>query len=295
MSFLVYDSFRKSNLSETKQNSDNYPRSWAVGLGLGCVVYIILGIFGEVSVPCRWSVSPYPSPGPLPTPWGLVILACLILGLCLSSVKRLVYHPLWSIIGLFSYTFMYNLDGYQGFFGSCVLAIYIMSVWPAYASLFSFCKEPGVVLSLAMFACLVPAFYSVWTVAYNFVPLGVYTREFTGLSIGVTMFFAGLGLFLHRNYSLPVSKENLSLSSWKCVKIWLILFGLGSASMAHRYNQWRPGDVIKTADHNDVTAMIWTYHFGYDNEGWPSLDRTVKLIRDIDADIIGLLETDASR
>jgi len=51
-------------------------------------------------------------------------------------------------------------------------------------------------LLLAAFVWLVEILFSVWTVAYNFVPGGVYTREHTGWLIAAVMVMLGLATLL---------------------------------------------------------------------------------------------------
>jgi hypothetical protein len=71
--------------------------------------------------------------------------------------------------------------------GGAILAVYTMSVWPFMLDRLSACP-PARTWALAAVVWLIEILYSVWTVAYNFVPGGEYTREHTGwLIIVVTM------------------------------------------------------------------------------------------------------------
>jgi len=76
-----------------------------------------------------------------------------------------------------------------------MLGVYAMSVWPEMTDRVSRCP-PGRTLFLAIFVFMFQNFFLVWTVAYNFVPLGVYTREHTDILIAINMMSILVGLFV---------------------------------------------------------------------------------------------------
>ena len=77
------------------------------------------------------------------------------------------------------------------------MAVYTMSVWPAMIDRATSCP-PGRTLALAAVTYVCETLFSVWTVAYNFVPGGVYTREHTGYLIAFAMITIAAALFTRK-------------------------------------------------------------------------------------------------
>jgi len=79
--------------------------------------------------------------------------------------------------------------------GGILLAVYTTSIWPMMLDRVTTCPSVRTLL-VASFVWLVEILFSVWTVAYNFVPGGVYTREHTGWLIAAVMVMIGLATLL---------------------------------------------------------------------------------------------------
>ncbi|WAQ99443.1 PG2IP-like protein [Mya arenaria] len=136
--------------------------------------------------------------------------------------------------------------------------------------------RPGITMSACPYAlpCSPHNFFLVWCTAYNFVPLGEYTREHTDILVGINMVFIFLGLFA----------------------VLAVILCAGLLGFGNRYNDLRGKfDRPVQSSPKQITTAIWTYHFGYDNKGWPSLERTASLLNDTGADVITMLESDASK
>ena len=78
--------------------------------------------------------------------------------------------------------------------GGLLLAIYVGSVWPFMIDNLTACS-PASTVTFGALVWLIEILFSVWTVAYNFVPGGVYTREHTDWLVWAVMIFIGMGLF----------------------------------------------------------------------------------------------------
>uniref|UniRef100_UPI00398E7320 PGAP2-interacting protein-like isoform X1 n=2 Tax=Pristiophorus japonicus TaxID=55135 RepID=UPI00398E7320 len=272
---------------------------WLVsGAAFGSLQFLTHWIFGEVSLVSRWAVSGHPNAGPDPNPYGGVILIALALGLMLSFWPSVFNNVAFWLIGVASAICIFYLRREGAFAAGTVLAIYTMSLWPHLINHLISSGHPGKALGTAMLVYMLEILSTVWCIAYNFVPGGAITREQTMVVLGVLMHLIGLGLFFgRRSKSSPSETSNVTLFKLlgKYVKLLLWLFvGVGLLGLGHRFMLYQK-KLLNLSVKKDFSAMIWSYRFGYDNQGWPSLERSAELIEQTGADLITILESDASK
>ena len=96
----------------------------------------------------------------------------------------------WWLIGSGGAALLYFAPRYLSFIGGLMLGVYTMSIWPAMIDRL-FCRPVASTLTLANLIYIILTLGSVWVVAFNFVPGGVYTRERTHVLLGITMVLIG--------------------------------------------------------------------------------------------------------
>ena len=79
-----------------------------------------------------------------------------------------------------------------------MLATFTLTCWRPLVEAATACP-PARTMGVVLLVWLVETLFSVWTVAYNFVPGGVYTREHTDWLIGIVMLGIGLGLYASKS------------------------------------------------------------------------------------------------
>ncbi|XP_062899228.1 PGAP2-interacting protein-like isoform X1 [Mobula hypostoma] len=273
---------------------------WLVsGAAYGSLLFLIHWIFGEVSLVSRWAVSGHPDTGPDPNPYGGVILVGLAIGVMLSFWASVDTIAFW-LIGVTSAICLFYLRREGAFAAGTVLAVYAMSLWPHTIEHLVSSGGPGKALGTAMLVYLLEILGTVWCTAYNFVPGGAITREKTMVVLGTLMHLIGLGLFFGKRPKLFLTESrNAAPLLMKYVKqsLWLFV-GLGLLGLGQRfilYQKKLHNSVGIPSVKKDFSAMIWSYRFGYDNQGWPSLERSAELIEQTGADLITILESDGSK
>jgi hypothetical protein len=221
--------------------------------------------------------------------------AGLILGLFREDLARS-----WTLYGIGSIgaALLTLKSGWTGYYGGLILATYLVAASvPLIGSAAR--KNPAVTFGLGFLIYNFMVLFHVWVVAYAFVPGGPLVREHTDWVMTTTMLLIGCGVFTSVSSTPAAQKKraNAYLNSRKQRSYYLYILGflqLMSASIA--YLRFPTYDYVPYhKDDKILTAGIWTIHFSLDNDMWSSEYRMRDVIKELEIDVIGLLESDLQR
>ncbi|KAJ7178611.1 Frag1/DRAM/Sfk1 family-domain-containing protein [Mycena crocata] len=300
-----------TKLTKTNAKAVGPEEHWLTGaLPLGSLIFTLHSLLSDSSTLISWSWTGYLNSlpqGPVPHLHGSITFIAQSIGLLLaitvtsSGSLNTVAHPLWFVYGATASAVLYTYRNWIGYTGGLNLAIFTMSVIPLVLKRASNAagnvgQYTGKVYFTAMLVYCLLGLASVWTVAYAFVPGGVYLRERT--DIVMIMQMACLSLAFKwpglKHSVLPERKDGLSPALVSYSRAALACFSIASLLVtmyrtpAGFPQPFKPGPRI-------LTAGIWTVHFGMDNSGRDSQRLVRDVVRDMELDVIGLLETDLHR
>ena len=270
------------------------------GLGLGGLMFGLHSLLSDSSTMVLWVWEGYPVQGPLPVPHGVYTIFAMATGLTLGlfyqdSAQNWLLYVIASIAAAVL-TFGSNWFGY---YGALVMAAYLMAVIQRLITSAVHSGSPAAFgLGFLTYNLLVLA--HVWVVAYAFVPGGPLMREHTDWVMTVMMLLIGAGLSASKGLSTSSYKARGKRSftpARKARSYYLyILAALQILAASVAYLRFPSYDYKPYHEQERlVTAGIWTVHFSLDNDMWSSERRMRDAIKDLEVDVIGLLETDLQK
>ncbi|CAG8578342.1 5886_t:CDS:10 [Ambispora leptoticha] len=285
-----------SNTEEKPQQQQYKLESWFfAAAGFGSLLFALHSLFSDSATITRWVYQGYPNTGPLPIPWGAVTIMAMSLGLLLSMNRKIVTSFPWYVIGCVSCSCMYYYPAWNGYYGGLLLAVYLVSLVPIFIRSVTR-YPPGRTFFTAMMIYNLLCLAHVWVVAYAFVPAGEYLREHTDYVLFSMMLLIGVGVL--DASSADFTYKQLQINQIRSVRFltkiglaalivisWVIVFIRLPSQPPQPYH----------ADQKLLTTGIWTIHFGLDNDMWASEYRMRDVIKELELDVVGLLESDLER
>jgi endonuclease/exonuclease/phosphatase family metal-dependent hydrolase len=295
----------RSTRHVTTSGSDHIPSSGRkgsailAGMGLGGLFFAMHSLLSDSSTMILWVWEGFPVDGPLAVPHGALTIFAMSAGVFLGVAFPTLFGS-WTAFGIGSVgaAMLTCYSNWLGYYGALALAVYIMGVAPTLISS-AVHHSPASTFGLGFFSYNFMVLFHTWVVAYAFVPGGPLVREHTDWVMATTMLMIGGGIFsaLATNASAMGRKVKTSPKGRKASAYYIhILFVLQllTASVAYlRFptNNYEPYH----KDEKLVTAGIWTIHFSLDNDMWSSERRMRDAIKELELDVVGLLESDLQR
>ncbi|KAF2851240.1 calcofluor white hypersensitive protein-like protein [Plenodomus tracheiphilus IPT5] len=269
--------------------------------GIAGLFFAMHSLLSDSSTMISWVWEGYPVRGPQAVPHGTWTLLAMGVGLTIGLFAPNLSRS-WAFYGVGSIgaAVLTTSSHWTGFYGALVLAIYLMAVAPTligHAARHSPARTFGLGFLVYNFMVL----FHVWVVAYAFVPGGPLFREHTDWVMISMMLQIGAGIFSvsaqppatksYKGKAVITAAASRQRSYYLYVLGVLELLGIATAYLrfpSYDYKPYHP-------ETKSLTAGIWTIHFSLDNDMWSSEYRMRDLIKEMEVDVIGLLESDLQR
>lgn len=269
-----------------------------ISLGLGGLFFGMHSLLSDSSTMILWVWEGYPVRGPIAVPHGAVTIFFMAVGLFLGTSIPSVFST-WTAYGIGSIgaALLTCYSHWTGYYGGLALTVYLMGLAPTLITagaqhIPAWTFGVGFVFYnfLVLFHC--------WVVAYAFVPGGPLVREHTDWLMAIMMISIGAAVFTLQTADSPHKRRGASSSNTRRGSAYyihiLLALQLLSGSIAYlRFptNDYQPYH----KEEKLMTAGIWTTHFSIDNDLWSSEYRIRDAIKELEIDVIGLLESDTQR
>ena len=267
------------------------------GLGLGGLIFGMHSLLSDSSTMILWVWEGFPVKGPIAANGVITLLAmgCGIVNFVWLQEGTSSWRS-FCLLGSGAFL-LTSYSNWTGFFGAVLVAVELMSLAPSLIGSAARCGPAAFGFGFLIYNILVLA--HVWVVAYAFVPGGPLMREHTDWVMTAIVVCVGAGI-----YATPVSKEHTKSRQrsnrnererFKSYYVYALTV-LELLAISVSYLRFPTNDYIPYhKDQKVITAGVWTIHFSLDNDMWSSERRIRDLIRELEVDVIGLIETDLQR
>ena len=295
----VFRSRRSStdNASRSSKLHSHYDSSLLAGLGLSGLLFGMHSLLSDSSTTVLWVWEGFPVRGPIAANGVFTILA-MGLGVLISMFIPGAVSSMANFIAIAIGAFMLTTyNNWTGFIGALILAICLMA--SAGPLIDSAARNGPAAFGFGFLMYNVLVLAHVWVVAYAFVPGGPLMREHTDWVMIVTVLFLGAGIFaaprMDHSSRLQPRFGSHNQTRYKTYSAYILvvleLLALSTSFLRFPTNNYVPYH----KDEKVITAGIWTIHFSLDNDMWSSERRMRDLVKEMEIDVIGFLESDLQR
>ena len=265
--------------------------------GLGGLFFGLHSLLSDSSTMILWVWEGFPVRGPIAANGVLTIFAMafgILMGVMLKGDMAAYINALLVGIGAFLVT---SFSHWTGYVGALMLATGLCSAAPMLIS--SAVGQGPLSFGLGFLIYNFMVLAHVWVVAYAFVPGGPLLRERTNWIMTAMVLSTLIGLQVatgagssRSTKRKPSSHSQDRFSSYRIYIAGLLqLFAIAIAYLRFPTNDYVPYHKPEKV----ITAGIWTIHFSLDNDMWSSEHRIRDLVKELEVDVIGFLESDLQR